>query len=66
MKESERSSSFFFWLCSRVVGDARFLGSVLCFFAARLQGGGAGVWKCWDSSFGFFLKFLSLICSRVV
>ncbi len=22
----ERSSSFFFWLCSRVVGDARFLG----------------------------------------
>ena len=38
----ERSSSFFFWLCSRVVGDARFLGgSVLCFFAARLHGGGA-------------------------
>ena len=37
----ERSSSFFFWLCSKVVGDARFLGSVLCFFAARLHGGGA-------------------------
>ncbi len=38
----ERSSSFFFWLCSRVVGNARFLGSVLCFFAAKLHGGGAG------------------------
>ncbi len=24
------------------LGDARFLGSVLCFFAARLHGGGAG------------------------
>ncbi len=38
----ERSSSFFFWLCSKAVGDARFLGIVLCFFAARLHGGGAG------------------------
>ncbi len=34
----ERSSSFFFFLlCSRVVGADCFLGSVLCFFAARLQ-----------------------------
>ncbi len=24
----ERSSSFFFWLCLRVVGDARFLGGM--------------------------------------
>ncbi len=44
----ERSSSFFFWLCSRVVGAGHFLGSVLCLFAARLHGGGAGwdVGKC--------------------
>ena len=55
----ERSSSFFFWLCSKAVGDACFLGSVLCFFAARLHGGGAG---CMEVL--LLLKFLSL-CSRV-
>ena len=55
----ERSSSFFFWLCLKVVGDARFLGSVLYFFAARLScmGEELDVWKCWDSSFDFLIPF---------
>ncbi len=34
----ERSSRVYFWLCSRIVGAARFLGSVLYFL---LHGGGA-------------------------
>ena len=32
----ERGSGFFFWLCSRVVGAAHFLGSVLALSAAKL------------------------------
>ncbi len=44
---------------SRLVGAAHFLGSVLCLFAARLHGGGAGwdVGKCWDSSLIWLLPF---------
>ncbi len=40
--EERRSRVFFGLACLRVVGAARFLGSVLYFFAARLHGGGAG------------------------
>ncbi len=40
--EWKREALEYFWLYSRVVGAARFLGSVLYFFAARLHGGGAG------------------------
>ncbi len=43
----ERSKLYFLLLAlfeSRLVGAAHFLGSVLCLFAVRLHGGGAG----WD------------------
>ena len=53
MEEESSIYSFFFWLCSRIVGAACFLGSVLCLFIVYCK----AAWErilALASSLGFF------------